>query len=128
LNQLDDKLWKLFSKWTRLLNADDDGWVNCYTCGKKAHYKEMQAGHYLKSSYKGVKFDPQNVKPQCARCNLYLNGFQSSFAIHLEQEYGSGILQALEQRKFDVITRLDYMKMIEFYKHEVDNLLLKKWG
>ncbi len=118
LHKLENNLWKVFSLYIRLKYADAFGNVSCYTCGVKKHYKEMQAGHYIKRSYKSLKFSEKNVRVQCPRCNLFLDGNQDEFAIRLEQEYGQGILQELNKLKWEMrrFTRIELEELINKYK------------
>lgn len=59
----------------------------------------MHAGHYKPQGvFKSIKYDPQNVHAQCTRCNKWLHGNLSAYAVALEKRYGFGILQTLERR------------------------------
>ena len=41
------KLDTIFSQYIRLKDADHNGDVTCFTCGKVSHYKSgMQCGHF----------------------------------------------------------------------------------
>ena len=41
------KLDAIFSQYIRLKDADHNGDVTCFTCGKVSHYKKgMQCGHF----------------------------------------------------------------------------------
>ena len=40
------RLDKVFSQWVRMRTADHRGFVECYTCGKVAHWKTVDAGHF----------------------------------------------------------------------------------
>lgn len=120
LHKLEKDLWKHFSLYTRLKYADEFGNVVCYTCGIKKHYKEMQAGHFVKRSYKALKFSEKNVRVQCPRCNMFLDGNQDEFAVRLEQEFGQGILQELHKLKWQEkrFTRSELESLITHYKEE----------
>lgn len=124
LNKLEALLWTHFSTYIRSKDADFQGFVNCYTCGKRIDWKyEAEAGHYIKRSYKALKFDERNVKPQCTRCNHFLDGNQDEFADHLELDYGHGILQKLKALKYQEkrFTRQELMELIEHYKQLNEN-------
>lgn len=70
LQQLHKKLWKVFSEFIRLRDADTNGYCRCISCGRIAFWKRGDAGHYIS---KGVslflKYDEDNVHFQCGRCN-----------------------------------------------------------
>jgi len=120
LSNLEKNVWKKFSLHIRLKYADQNGYVSCYTCGENKHYKEMQAGHYIKRSRKMLKFDERNVRPQCQRCNLFLDGNQDAFAVRLEQEYGYGILQELDKVKWQEkrFTRKELLDLSDKYEQK----------
>jgi len=92
-------LWRTFSKYIRLNSANSQGAVQCYTCGVYKHWKDVDAGHYIKRECHATKFDERNVKPQCKKCNRFMGGNQDEFAIHLIKDYGPGILEELHQLK-----------------------------
>lgn len=123
LNKLEALLWTHFSIYIRKKDTDFQGFVNCYTCGRRIYWKEAQAGHYIKRSYKALKFDERNVKVQDARCNLYLDGNQDEFADHLELDYGHGILQELKALKYQEkrFTRQELDSLISHYKELNEN-------
>lgn len=57
---------------TRMKNADDNGIVQCVTCGVKRHYRDnMHGGHYIPRSSSKWCLDQRNVWPQCAGCNCF---------------------------------------------------------
>ncbi len=127
IHKLEKDLWKTFSLYIRLKYSDKNGYVSCYTCPARKHYKEMQAGHYIKRSYKSLKFDERNVRPQDPRCNMFLDGNQDEFAVKLEQEYGLGILQELHRLKWEEkrFTRLELTTLLTDYKQRTVLLLNK---
>jgi hypothetical protein len=118
LPKLEADLWKQVSLYVRKKDADFDGYNRCYTCGVAKHYTELHAGHYVKRSYKALKFDLRNLRPQCPRCNMFLDGNQDAFAEHLELDYGHGILQELGKLKWQEkrFTREEITGLIEHYK------------
>lgn len=91
--------WGWFSKWLRL-SSSKKGFCTCYTCGAIKHWKDTDAGHYIKRQHKALMFDERNVKPQCKKCNQFEGGRQDDFAVHLIKDYGEGILQELDRIKW----------------------------
>lgn len=48
----------------RIIRADKWGYVIQQCSGKRVHYTECDGGHlYPKSSFKGLAFDPRNIRP-----------------------------------------------------------------
>ena len=121
LPQLIKELDKWFSLYIRQKDANFKGFVKCYTCDKKMNWKESDAGHYIKRNHLGARWDERNVKPQCARCNRWLNGNQDEFAVRLMEDYGSDILEELQELKRTVFkpTREGLKQQIEIYKLKV---------
>lgn len=108
----------MFSQHIRTREADDYGLVKCFTCPRKGHWKEFQAGHYVAQSISlALVFDERNVQVQCGGCNLFKSGNPTVFAVELRKKYGPAILeelQALRQEGFRY-TRADYEEMIQKY-------------
>ena len=73
-SSLKDDLDFVFSRYIRIREADINGIVSCYTCDNKFHWKEIQAGHFIKRSDTLLRWDTRNVKPQCVKCNCELHG------------------------------------------------------
>ena len=93
--QLDAILWKWFSLFIRMRNADDNGMVRCVTCDKRIHYKESDAGHFQTRERKSTKFDEKNVQVQCQAENRFKNGKQYEFGKAIDKIYGEGTADSL---------------------------------
>ena len=93
------KLDKLFSRYVRQKYANEGGWVECVTCRAWMPWEQSQAGHFVKRGHHAVRWDEQNVHPQCPRCNLYLNGAQDEYAAYILNEYGPETLKRLLDAK-----------------------------
>jgi hypothetical protein len=107
------RLDKVFSQWVRMRTADHRGFVECYTCGKVAHWKTVDAGHFQSRAKFSTRWmcDPEegmvNVAPQCKSCNGFRSGEQFKFARRLDAEFGEGTAETIEQasnqtRKYSV--------------------------
>ena len=88
----------LMSKWVRLSRADEDGFVDCFTCDHSGHYKKMQNGHWIVRQYKYTRWDEDNTRPQCYACNFLFNGRPHIFRENLVDEIGEERVKALEAR------------------------------
>ena len=89
-----DKLDRVFSKWIRIRFTDDDGYGECFTCGVRRHWKEVDAGHFMGRAKLSTRWDERNVQFQCKRCNM-TGGQQFMFAKRLDEVYGSGTAEEL---------------------------------
>ena len=129
VSKLKKELDKWFSLYIRLREANEYGMVQCFTCGKVAHYKDgMQNGHFQSRKHMSTRFDEENCQVQCVACNLFSQGEQFKFGIHLDAKYGEGTAEYLAsvarlQRK---VTRADYEEKISYYKDCVNNLKKEK--
>ena len=91
------KLDKIFSIWVRSKDADHAGMVDCFTCGVTKNWKyEIDAGHFQSRGKYETRWNEQNVKPQCKRCNGFRGGEQYRFAKNLDALYGEGTAEWLE--------------------------------
>jgi hypothetical protein len=117
--RLKKDLDKIFSEYIRLKDSRHLI-ARCYTCGKKASYKELQAGHYVPRNYLPLRWDERNVKVQCVGCNIFKKGNLDEYAIKLRQEYGNKILETLNKEKYKLIklSTLDLQKRIDLYREK----------
>lgn len=88
------------SKYVRLSHADKDGYCSCYTCSKRKHRKEMTCWHKESRSWITVRYDLDNVRPQCWGCNskLYWNWKPVEFEIHLIDEIWEERVKAVHEK------------------------------
>ena len=89
------KLDAIFSKYIRRRFAEDNI-SECYTCGKKDHWKNLQCGHFMSRRFYSTRWDDKNCQVQCAGCNVFRYGEQFKFSVHLDKEYGEGTAEMLE--------------------------------
>jgi len=116
----------LYSRVIRLRYAKK-GIAKCVTCGKKDHYKKLQAGHYIPRNYLSLRFDDRNVHVQCVGCNMFKSGAMDEYARFMVKTYGSEILDELavlknKKVKFSIF---DYQEMIDKYSDELIGLEMK---
>lgn len=76
--------------------ARDGGFTACFTCGRPHHWKDLDAGHYIGRSNRGVRWDLRNIRPQCTRCNSYQEGMHYKFRQNLVVEIGLAEVEELE--------------------------------
>jgi hypothetical protein len=113
----------VFSKYIRL-RGSCDGFNLCVTCERRFPIKELQCGHYITRGCLALRFHEKNCHPQCDRCNVFLRGNRSSYALYLTRTYGKDILEELESLKHDTTVKYrksDYIEMIAYYKAKIRN-------
>ena len=118
---LKDKLDKVFSLYIRLRDSDENGFCTCYTCGKVAHYKEMQNGHFWSRTHLSTRFNEDNCKVQCVGCNIFKKGNYIVYTKKLLKELGEEKFNELEQLKNSTvkILKAEYEQMIEQYNQKI---------
>ena len=125
LSSYKNKLWGIFSQYIRRRNADAEGAVACFTCGRWDHYKNMDAGHYIARSLGlATYFHEQSVQVQCTACNRFRHGNLTQFAIKLREKYGDGILEELDslRRQIRKISAREYENLINEYQDKLRGL------
>lgn len=110
------KLDKVFSEYIRRRYAKN-GIAECVTCGKKDHWKNLQAGHFMSRKHYATRWDEENVEVQCMACNVYRYGEQYLFAKHLGQEKADELLA--KSRTMVKIKDWELQDMIEIYKKKL---------
>jgi hypothetical protein len=125
LSALKKKAWSLCSRYVRLREADEGGFVHCYTCGFPMHaIQEAQAGHAIPGRHNAVLLDDSICRPQCYSCNCLKHGMHHIFATKLAQENGMEWWQSKLSGAKAVVkyTRSDLEALIETYKAKLDEL------
>ena len=126
ISKLKKELDKIFSIYIRLREATDNGLCQCFTCGKVAHYKQggMQCGHFQSRRFLATRFDEQNCQVQCQKCNIWSQGEQYKFGLHIDGKYGEGTAEELQYKARQTVklSRVDYEEEISYYKEAVNKL------
>lgn len=123
---LKDKLWKLTSEYIRRKNADDNGYAMCVTCGHRAHYKSLQAGHFIPQAQgDAVRYDLRNIAPQCYRCNINLGGNGPEYYPYMEKTYGKEVIDELRYLSNQTVkfSLQDLEEMIENVRGKLNEIL-----
>ena len=117
------KLDKVFSQYIRRRFAVNEI-AKCVTCGKQAHWKELQAGHFMSRKHYSTRQDETNVQVQCSGCNVFRYGEQYKFGRYLEEAYGEGTAEDLQNksRQITKFSDIRIKEMIEYYNKLLTNL------
>ena len=84
----------------------------------------MQNGHFQSRKHLATRFSEDgNCEVQCIKCNIFDSGQQYLFSIRLDEKYGEGRAEELEQlaRTTLKISRVEYEEQISYYKILVEN-------
>jgi hypothetical protein len=118
LQTLKEKLWEECKRITKARYGD-----TCYTCYAQGLVgKNWQTGHFIPSSVCSVelRYDLENLRPQCFRCNINLSGNWVEFERHLKNEKGPDAPEELKKRnqqtKLQQYDVLWYLQKLDEYK------------
>jgi hypothetical protein len=115
---LEKDLDRVFSIFIRMRDANENGIANCFTCGKADHWTNMDNGHYISRVHRSTRWDEMNCHIQCKRCNIFMKGNYTSYALRMIQKYGIDILEIMDQRKHMTVKYgvVDFEQMIAHYR------------
>lgn len=131
LSKVKKELWVIFSQYVRmrdgLRTTGSTEWALCITCGKKYHYKMLQAGHFIAGRHSSNLFSEKGVHAQCYNCNINLKGNTLEYRRKVVELYGYGADVELEEeekviKKF-TIPELEDLK--EYYIKVIEKLKLQ---
>lgn len=128
VDKLQKELDRVYSIWIRRKDADENGYVKCYTSGKFFHWKQIQCGHFISRRHLSTRWCEKNTKPQSVSENIFNQGNGAAFAQNLIKEYGDGILQELEIKKNNIckMGAFEYQILIKEYKEKIAALDFKQ--
>jgi hypothetical protein len=109
----------IFSEYIRRRYAKNEI-AECVTCGKKDHWKKLQAGHFMSRKHYVTRWDERNVEVQCMACNVFRYGEQYKFSKYLGQDLSDKLLA--KSREMVKFTDWELQEMIETYKNKVKEL------
>lgn len=117
------KLDQVFSLYIRLRYAKNEI-AECYTCGKKDHYKKLQCGHFMSRKHYATRWDELNCQVQCYSCNVMRYGEQYKFGLKLSKEIDIDLPEKLLAKTRNTIkySDIDLLEMINLYKERIQNL------
>lgn len=122
-----DAAWTAFSRYIRLASADDNGNVQCVTCGIVKHWtgESMQAGHFIDSRNNTVLFDERIVFCQCYSCNVPKKGNKVAYTIFMHKlGYTMEEIEEFESLKFKTkkMSTADFVDVKEEYTKKFNKL------
>ena len=119
-----NKADKVFSEYIRRRYADDNGVTECFTCGKKDHWKKLQCGHFQSRKHYATRWNEENCQVQCAGCNVFRYGEQYTFGRNLDIYVREGLAEELNilSNKIVKYDNHDLMSLIEYYQNKIAEL------
>lgn len=129
-NYSEKALWRVFSKYIRLRDADWRGYVRCISCSTVRMWDDgIDAGHfYSVGSDKALKYNEVNCNGQCRSCNSFKSGNLLEYRRGMIAKYGEEVLKKLEVSHYIKTTRkklnqAEINVMYDFYKKKVESIL-----
>jgi hypothetical protein len=121
---LSKKLDTIFSIYVRLLHADKNGYVNCFTCGRREYWRKIQNGHFQSRRFMSTRYHLGNCAPQCYACNVGMSGMQYEFGKRLDERFGNGFADEMVRlsREIKKFTPDEYVVLIEDFENAVKEL------
>lgn len=112
---------QIFSVYIRIKYADTNGMVECFTSGKKYHWKQIQCGHFISRSNLSTRWLELNCRPQSEHDNCMLNGNLLVFENKLNEEK-SGTVDYLREisRQISKPTISELKSLIIEYRSKVN--------
>ena len=101
ISSLKKAVWTIFSIYIRirdcLSTTGCSSWGLCITCGKRIHFKLLQAGHFIPGRHNAGLFSMMGVHAQCYNCNINLKGNTLEYRRKIIELYGEGADLELEE-------------------------------
>lgn len=110
------KLDTVFSQYIRRRYATNDI-AECVTCGKRDHWKKMDAGHFMSRKHYSTRWDEDNVQVQCKSCNLYNQGEQYKYSIFLGDQKSEELY--MKSKQTVKISNFELEELIELYQQKL---------
>lgn len=128
MNQDIETLDNIFSEYVRLRDADQYGMIRCISCGKRVHWKQADAGHYVGRGNMNLRYDGINVNAQCVDCNRFKSGNLKKYKRGLIVKHGRYIMNYLENKKIDIrqYTEYELELLCSYYRKQIRMLKEKK--
>ena len=121
LRALIDDVAKLLQKHVRLkaaVAADKNGFIECVSCNKWFHWKDMQGGHWIERGKQATKIMEENIHPQCKGCNQYGMRHRT----HVREGY-SKFMRDMYGDDFCDEMLVDSKKPIKYFRPDLEDMV-----
>lgn len=85
-----------FQKMRKLQEMTPNGMGTCISCGKIDFMANLQGGHYIPRANRATELEPDNVWPQCPRCNMMEGGNYVMYRDNLLNKIGPERVERIE--------------------------------
>jgi len=116
-----NKIDKPFHEYIRRRDADNNtGYCGCISCGKKVHFTQTDAGHFIGRQHLATRYDERNVHAQCRKCNRFEYGRQYEYSIALGKKLSNQLLQ--KSRGVLKLTDPEWQEIYDTYKTKLEEI------
>lgn len=116
-----NKIDKPFHEYIRRRDVDNNtGYCSCISCGKKVHFTETDAGHFIGRQHLATRYDERNVHAQCRKCNRFEYGRQYEYSISLGKKLSNQLLK--KSRGVLKLTDPEWQDIYDTYKTKLDQI------
>ena len=124
-SQVVKTLDNVFSQYIRLKAMDRDGLVQCVTCTTRLEPKYMQNGHYYSRAKYPTRWLEENCHPQCMRCNIFLKGNYTEYALFMVRKYGIEKVEQMRELSLtsQKITTAELKEKIDYYRSLIKKMI-----
>lgn len=118
---------KYFSLYVRLRDSNENGYLNCFICGKWMHYKEAECLHFNVRQHMATRYDPECAHAGCSHCNNDPN-HDNYYWEMMVSTYGLEKVEALKQRHNNEmkLMRVDLIYLCKEFKEKFETLKKQK--
>lgn len=108
------KIDKPFHEYIRRSNVNSDGFGKCISCHKPIHFNESDAGHFITRGALSTRWDENNVKLQCRKCNRFEMGRQFEYSLSIGSELAESLL--IKSKQVFKLMEHEYQEIFEKYR------------
>lgn len=121
------ELDKYCSLIVRIKASDKFGVCDCYCCGKRLPWKQVDCAHYVSRQHLQSRFDlDSNLRVNCTNCNRVLRGNLGEYRKHLVREIGEEKVKELETRPPRKISTPELEEILKQVKRQYKELVEEK--
>jgi len=121
LRALIDDVAKLLQKHVRLkaaVAANKNGFIECVSCNKWFHWKDMQGAHWIERGKQATKIMEENIHPQCKGCNQYGMRHRT----HVREGY-SKFMRDMYGDDFCDQMLIDSKKPVKYFRPDLEDMV-----
>ena len=119
-----DRIDRVFHRYIRLRDVNDQGYGKCISCSKAIHFDESDAGHCISRSKLATRWNEDNVNIQCRKCNRFEYGRQLEYSINIGLDKAEELLQL--SRSLVKFTDSDFIELYEKFNSKLKELEKKR--